>query len=101
MLRDRLLDELHVIVSEEIDHAHGMRSGPRRVRIDTESLVRSCIAHYPHYFHVAIGAELHLENRVLCRVRDALSQPIVIRNPDGVAGLSAVAGVESPELVHG
>ena len=58
--RNGLLEHLHSIVVQKVAHAHRVLGSPGSVGIDSQPLLRRCVADDAHDFHIAISAELDL-----------------------------------------
>ena len=84
------------MVGEEIAHMHRLLGSPGRIRIDAEPFLRRSVADDPNDLHVAIGAELDLENRIIPRLDDAPLQLVVIGDGNGEARLQGGGRIESP-----
>src|SRR2546423_13093482 len=72
---------------------------PGRVCVNAKPFTRRDTADDAHDLHVAIGAQLDLENRVLLRFGDASLELLVLSDGDGKAGLRSLVGIQAPETI--
>src|SRR5215210_1943070 len=100
MRRHWLLDELDIVVLEEDRHANGFRRSPRGVGVYAQALVWRGLTNDTNYFLVPVGAELDLENGILCGVGNPLAQSVIVGDADCKARQRDVSGVETPHPIN-
>src|SRR5256885_2794081 len=94
-----LLDHLDTLIGQKAAYLHGVLWRPGRICVDAKSFARRYAANDPYDLHIALGAELDLENRIVFRFTDASLELVVFSDGDGEARLRRLVGIQTPETV--